>query len=148
MPSTPKHVFLYEAFNWSPPAFVHVGLLQNEEKKKLSKRDGDVDVDVYRKKGYLPEALNNFVALLGWSHTRKNDTMTMQDLIDEVTFYLIIVTLKSFVEKLIFCEVYGFPSDGRQYHSNFPQTRFPSESASPYCSQPQFSPKDQQSNRN
>lgn len=84
MPSTPKHVYLYQAFGWAPPAFVHVGLLQNEQKKKLSKRDGDVDVAIYRDKGYLPEALNNFVALLGSSHTRKDDVMAMQDLIEEV----------------------------------------------------------------
>lgn len=84
MPSTPKHVYLYHAFKWDPPAFVHVGLLQSETKKKLSKRDGDVDVSVYRERGYLPEALNNFVSLLGWSHTRKDDVMNMQDLIDEV----------------------------------------------------------------
>ncbi|KAF8421084.1 hypothetical protein EV426DRAFT_674274 [Tirmania nivea] len=83
MPSTPKHVYLYQAFGWALPAFVHVGLLQNEQKKKLSKRDGDVDVAVYRDKGYLPEALNNFVALLGSSHTRKDDVMAMQDLIEE-----------------------------------------------------------------
>ena len=84
MPSTPKHVYLYQAFDWCPPAFVHVGLLQNEQRKKLSKRDGDVDVAVYRGKGYLPEALNNFVVLLGSSHTRKDDVMAMQDLIKEV----------------------------------------------------------------
>lgn len=83
MPSTPKHVYLYQAFGWAPPAFIHVGLLQSEQKKKLSKRDGDVDVAVYRDKGYLSEVLNNFVALLGSSHTRNNDVMAMEDLIEE-----------------------------------------------------------------
>ncbi|KAF8473996.1 hypothetical protein BDZ91DRAFT_651339, partial [Kalaharituber pfeilii] len=85
MPSTPKHVFLYQCFGWAPPAFAHVGLLQNEKGKKLSKRDGDVDVFVYQDQGYLPEALNNFVALLGWSHSRENDVMNMQDLVKEFT---------------------------------------------------------------
>ena len=89
MPSTPKHVFMYQAFGWNPPAFAHVGLLQNEHQKKLSKRDGDTEVSTYKEKGYLPEALNNFVALLGWSHSRKDDVMTMQDLIDEVCIILI-----------------------------------------------------------
>ncbi|RPA79751.1 glutamyl-tRNA synthetase [Ascobolus immersus RN42] len=81
LPSTPKHITLYNAFGWTPPTFAHVGLLQNKERKKLSKRDGDVNVGVYREKGYLPESLNNFVALLGWSHTEKSDVMGMQDLI-------------------------------------------------------------------
>lgn len=89
MPSTPKHVFMYQAFGWSPPAFAHVGLLQNEHQKKLSKRDGDTKVSAYKERGYLPEAINNFVALLGWSHSRKDDVMTMQDLIDEVRVILI-----------------------------------------------------------
>ena len=84
MPSTPRHAFMYNCFGWAQPAFAHVGLLQNEAKKKLSKRDGDVNVESYAEKGYLPEALNNFVALLGWSHTRQDDVMTMKDLIDEV----------------------------------------------------------------
>lgn len=83
MPSTHKHVYLYEAFGWKPPMFAHLGLLQNSEKKKLSKREGDVDVSKYREKGYLPEALDNFVALLGWSHTLKSDVLEMSDMLNE-----------------------------------------------------------------
>lgn len=67
LPSTPKHVLLYEAFGWTPPAFAHIPLLLNPDRSKLSKRQGDVSVEEYLQKGYLPEALVNFVALLGWN---------------------------------------------------------------------------------
>lgn len=84
MPSTPKHVFMYEAFGWKPPVFAHVGLLQDKNRNKLSKRSGDVDVAIYKAKGYLPESLNNFVALLGWSHTGSSDIMSLPELVQEV----------------------------------------------------------------
>lgn len=66
LPSTPKHVLLYEAFGWTPPEFAHLPLLLNKDKTKLSKRQGDVSVEDYINKGYCKEALINFVALLGW----------------------------------------------------------------------------------
>lgn len=66
LPSTPKHVLLYQAFGWSLPEFAHLPLLLNADKSKLSKRQGDVAVEDYKAKGYLPEALVNFVAFLGW----------------------------------------------------------------------------------
>ena len=65
--STPKHILLYEAFAWEMPQFAHIPLLLNPDKSKLSKRQGDVAVEDYLKKGYLQEALVNFVALLGWN---------------------------------------------------------------------------------
>jgi len=65
--STPKHILLYEAFGWEPPEFAHLPLLLNPDRSKLSKRQGDVSVEEYRENGYLPEALVNFVALLGWN---------------------------------------------------------------------------------
>jgi glutamyl-tRNA synthetase len=83
LPSTPKHVWLYECFGWKKPEFVHVGLLQNDQRGKLSKRNGDVFVSEYREKGYLPEALVNFVALLGWSHTKTEDMMTLEEMVQE-----------------------------------------------------------------
>src|SRR3989338_5805854 len=67
LPSTPKHILLYEAFGWKAPAFAHLPLLLNPDKSKLSKRQGDVAVEEYLKKGYLKEALLNFIALLGWN---------------------------------------------------------------------------------
>lgn len=82
MASTPKHVHLYNCFGWEPPKFVHVGLLQDEKKHKLSKRTGDVFVGEYKDKGYLPEALVNFVALMGWSHAERSDVMSLQKLVE------------------------------------------------------------------
>jgi glutamyl-tRNA synthetase len=67
LPSTPKHILLYEAFEWDIPQFAHLPLLLNPDRSKLSKRQGDVAVEDYLVKGYLPEALLNFVALLGWN---------------------------------------------------------------------------------
>lgn len=82
MPSTPKHVHLYNCFGWTPPKFVHVGLLQDTQGRKLSKRTGDVFVSEFREKGYLPEALNNFVALMGWSHAGESDVLDMRRLVE------------------------------------------------------------------
>ncbi|MCA9792780.1 MAG: glutamate--tRNA ligase [Candidatus Eremiobacteraeota bacterium] len=65
--STPKHLLLYRFFGWDPPRFAHLPLIVNQQKKKLSKRDGDVSVEAYREKGYLPLGLVNFLALLGWN---------------------------------------------------------------------------------
>ncbi|KKA26231.1 hypothetical protein TD95_000105 [Thielaviopsis punctulata] len=65
--STPKHVALYNAFGWTPPEFGHVGLLTDHNGHKLSKRNQDIDISSYRRQGVLPSALNNWVALLGWS---------------------------------------------------------------------------------
>ncbi len=67
LPSTPKHILLYEAFGWELPQFAHLPLLLNPDKSKLSKRQGDVAVEDYLAKGYLKEALVNFIALLGWN---------------------------------------------------------------------------------
>lgn len=67
LPSTPKHIALYEAFGWTPPEFAHIPLLLNADKTKLSKRQGDVAVEDYIKKGYLKEAIINFIVFLGWN---------------------------------------------------------------------------------
>ena len=65
--STPKHVLLYRAFGWEPPVFVHMPLLRNKDKSKISKRKNPTSLLWYREQGYLPEALLNFLALMGWS---------------------------------------------------------------------------------
>lgn len=82
MSSTPKHLALYEAFGWAPPAFAHVGLLVDDAGHKLSKRKMDTDISNFSKMGILPESLVNFVALLGWSHTQKSDVMSLGQLVD------------------------------------------------------------------
>ncbi|KIV91395.1 glutamate-tRNA ligase [Exophiala mesophila] len=79
--STPLHVALYNALNWTPPAFVHVPLLFDTNNQKLSKRNFDSDVSSYRSNGFFPEALLNFAALLGWSHKEKSDCMDLDTLI-------------------------------------------------------------------
>lgn len=81
LPSLPKHVMLYDAFGWEKPQFAHLPLLLSRERKKLSKRDGDVSVLDYKDKGYLPEALVNFVALLGWNPTADREIFTMEEMV-------------------------------------------------------------------
>ena len=81
--STPKHVLLYRYFGWEMPAFAHLPLLLNPDKSKLSKRQGDVAVEDYRKKGYLPEALVNFVAFLGWNPGDEREMFSKEELIRE-----------------------------------------------------------------
>lgn len=64
--NTVRQLMLYEAFGWTPPEFAHIALVLGSDRQKLSKRSGDVSVYEYLEKGYLPEALLNFLALLGW----------------------------------------------------------------------------------
>ncbi|MBW6515194.1 MAG: glutamate--tRNA ligase [Candidatus Cloacimonetes bacterium] len=82
--STPKHIFLYDAFGWEKPKFAHLPLLLNPDKSKLSKRQGDVAVEDFLAKGYLPEALINFVALLGWHNETDREIFSLMEL--EETF--------------------------------------------------------------
>lgn len=85
LPSTPKHIILYEAFGWEPPTFAHVPLLLNPDRSKMSKRHGDVMVRDFATKGFFPDALVNFVALCGWNPGSDNEFYSMQDLIDAFT---------------------------------------------------------------
>lgn len=83
IPSTPKHIALYEMFGWDVPAFAHLPLLVNEKKQKLSKRHGDVSVEDYKEKGYLPEALVNFIAFLGWNPGDDREIFSLEELMKE-----------------------------------------------------------------
>jgi len=80
--STPKHVLLYDAFGWERPIFAHLPLLLNPDRSKLSKRQGDVAVEDYRDKGFLKEALINFVALLGWNAGDDKEFYNINELIE------------------------------------------------------------------
>ena len=79
--STPKHILLYNYFDWEIPEFAHLPLLLNPDKTKLSKRQGDVAVEDYKQKGYLKEALVNFVALLGWNAGDDKEYYNMDELV-------------------------------------------------------------------
>ncbi len=81
--STPKHIILYDYFGWEKPVFAHLPLLLNPDKSKLSKRQGDVAVEDYREKGYLKEALINFVALLGWNFGDDKEFYVMEELVEK-----------------------------------------------------------------
>ncbi len=80
--STPKHVLLYEAFGWKLPVFAHVPLLRNADRSKLSKRKNPVWASWYLEKGFLPEAILNYLALMGWSHAEEKELFSLQEFID------------------------------------------------------------------
>jgi len=76
--STPRHVLLYEAFGWEPPRFAHLPMILGPDRAKLSKRHGDTSVRELRERGYLPEALFNFLGLLGWSLDDRTEIIDRQ----------------------------------------------------------------------
>ena len=82
LPSLPKHVLLYEAFEWQLPKFCHLPLLLNKDKTKLSKRQGDVAVEDFLDKGYIKESIINFVALLGWHPSDNQEIFHLDELIN------------------------------------------------------------------
>jgi glutamyl-tRNA synthetase len=81
--STPKHVQLYRAFGWDAPEFIHMPLLRNADKTKISKRKNPVSLDYYRDAGFLPEALLNFLALMGFSIGGDREKFTLDEMIAE-----------------------------------------------------------------
>lgn len=81
LPSTPKHVILYQAFGWDLPVFVHTSLLRNPDKSKLSKRKNPVWTSYYLDQGISPEALLNYLALMGWSHPEGKDIFSLDEYI-------------------------------------------------------------------
>jgi len=85
LPSTPKHLILYKSFGWAAPEFAHLPLLLNTDKSKLSKRSGDVHLEDYIRRGYLPEAVMNFVALLGWHPSSDQEIFNSEELIEAVS---------------------------------------------------------------
>jgi len=81
--STPKHILLYEYFGWEVPQWAHLPLLLNADKTKMSKRKGDVAVGDYIKKGYLPEAMINYLAFLGWNPGGEKEIYSMEELLKD-----------------------------------------------------------------
>jgi len=82
--NTPKQLMIYEALGWTPPIFGHMTLIVNESRKKLSKRDESIIqfIEQYEELGYIPEALFNFIALLGWSPEGEEETFTKEEFIN------------------------------------------------------------------
>jgi hypothetical protein len=74
--NTPRQVLLYEAFGWTPPRFAHLSLVLGPDHAPLSKRHGATSVAEFRARGYLPEALVNYLALIGWSYDDKTEQGT------------------------------------------------------------------------
>lgn len=83
--NTPKQIMVYQAFGWKPPIFGHMTIIVNEQKKKLSKRDKDVVqfISEYANMGYLPEAMYNFISLLGWSPPTNKEILTHDEIIEQ-----------------------------------------------------------------
>ena len=79
--STPKHILLFEAFDWTPPIFAHVPILRNPDRSKLSKRKNPVWASWYLKQGYLPEAVLNYLALMGWSHPKQKEIFSLDEFV-------------------------------------------------------------------
>ena len=86
LPSTPKHLITYTALGWEPPQFAHVALVLGPDHSKLSKRHGAQTVSEFRELGYLPEALVNFLAFLGWSPGTEEEFFTLAELRRRMSF--------------------------------------------------------------
>ncbi|MDH4269634.1 MAG: glutamate--tRNA ligase [Dehalococcoidia bacterium] len=79
--STPRHVLLYQALSWQAPRFAHLPMILGPERAKLSKRHGATNISEYQKQGYLPDAMINFLALLGWSLDDRTELLSREELI-------------------------------------------------------------------
>lgn len=84
--STPKHVYLYEAFGWDAPEYIHLPTVLNKDHKKYSKRNGDGMVEDFIEEGYMPEGLINFLSLLGWSPDSEEEIFTIEELAKQFDF--------------------------------------------------------------
>jgi glutamyl-tRNA synthetase len=81
IPSTPRHVLLYRTLGWNPPAFAHTSIINGPDRTKLSKRHGETATLAYREMGFLPEAIVNFLGLLGWSLDDKTEVISRSELV-------------------------------------------------------------------
>lgn len=82
LPNTLRQLMIYESMGWTPPEFAHLSLILDDDRQKLSKRKGAVATGQFKDEGYLPEAVLNFIALLGWSHPESKEILTVQEMID------------------------------------------------------------------
>ncbi len=82
IPSAPKHMLLYDYFGWKMPEVIHMPLLRNPDKSKLSKRKNPTSIRFYERMGFLPEALLNYLGMLGWSMTDDEEKFSLQEMIE------------------------------------------------------------------
>ena len=85
LPSAPRHLMLYDALGWAPPLFAHLPMILGPDRAKLSKRHGATSTLAYRDDGYLPEAMVNFLALLGWSLDDRTEFFSRAELVEHFT---------------------------------------------------------------
>lgn len=83
IPSTPKHILIYAALGWEPPVFCHLPLLRNQDKTKISKRKNPTSLTWYQEQGFLPEALLNFLCLMGWKPKDEAEVFGLDRFLDE-----------------------------------------------------------------
>jgi glutamyl-tRNA synthetase len=84
--STPKHVNLYQAFGWEMPKFIHMPLLRNNDKTKISKRKNPVSLMYYKRRGILPQAMLNFLGLMGWSYGENQEFFSFDEMVEKFDF--------------------------------------------------------------
>jgi glutamyl-tRNA synthetase len=94
--STPRHVLLYQALGWQPPQFAHLPMILGPDRSKLSKRHGATSITEYIEQGYVPEAMFNFLALLGWSLDDKTELLTPEEIVKHFSLERISTTAAVF----------------------------------------------------
>lgn len=94
--STPKHILLYNFFGWDLPVFAHLPILRNPDKSKLSKRKNPVWASWYLEQGFLPEAVLNYLALMGWSHPEQKEIFSLSEFVEKMDLKDILAVGPSF----------------------------------------------------
>lgn len=94
--SVPKHVLIYQALGWPVPIMAHTPLIRDEKGRKLGKRHGSAALSWYRTEGFVPEAIINYLALLGWSHPQEKDIFDFSEFVDTFTLERIRPTAPTF----------------------------------------------------
>ncbi len=117
--SAPKHIQLYEALGWEPPIWAHLPLILGPDHKKLSKRSGDTSLLDYQQNGYLPEAMINFLAFLGWSLDDHTSILTVDELQQHFDLARVVANPAVFdIERLNFLNGhYIREMDGLRWHA-------------------------------
>ncbi|MFC2160315.1 glutamate--tRNA ligase [Acidobacteriota bacterium] len=131
--NTPRQILTYEALSLIPPQFAHLSMVMGQDNTRLSKRHGATAVDQFEKDGILPEALLNYLALLGWSHPEEKEILTKQEL------------LETFILKNVNRSAAIFDYDKLHWlnrqHTKFLSSREKSEKAFPYLDAADYLPK-------